>query len=128
MKYGAYLLVFGCALVAYQPECLATLAQADDDETAHQLSLADLAGYRSALSGKPTSDQARATDLPAEVKFNDLWNHPEVFQGRRVVVQGRVVRTFRQGPVGSFPPLAEVWITSAAGDPFCVVFPQPRAV
>ncbi len=42
-----------------------------------------------------------------------------------MTVRGRVVRTFRQGSVGSFPPLAEVWITSAAGNPFCAVFPQP---
>ena len=47
------------------------------------------------------------------------------FEGRRITIQGRVSRIFRQGPVGSFPPLAEVWITSPAGDPFCVVCPQP---
>ena len=30
-----------------------------------------------------------------------------------------------KGPVGTFPALVEVWITSPAGDPFCGVFPQP---
>jgi hypothetical protein len=45
-----------------------------------------------------------------------------------VTVQGWVVRVFRQGSVGSFPPLAEVWITSAVGDPFCLVFPQARLI
>ena len=64
----------------------------------------------------------------SEVKFKDLWNRPDVFRGRRVTVQGRVARIFRQGPVGSFPPLAEVWITSPAGDPFCVVFPAARSI
>lgn len=34
------------------------------------------------------------------------------------------MRIFRQGPLGTFPALAEVWITSPAGDPFCVVCPQ----
>ncbi len=127
MKHGGCLLAIVCALAAVGAECRALFADSDDDGTSHQLSLADLTGYRAALAGKPTADQARATDPPAEVKFKDLWNRPDVFQGRRVVVQGRVVRSFRQGPVGSFPPLAEVWITSPAGDPFCVVFPRPGA-
>ena len=98
----------------------------DDSQTSHQLTLADLAGYRAALSGKPTADSARASDPPVETKFKDLWNRPRCFRGRRVSVQGHVARVFRQGPVGSFPALAEVWITSPAGDPFCVVFPQPE--
>ena len=75
----------------------------DDQETSHQISLADLAGYRMALSGKPTADGAKATDPAAQVTFKDLWNRADDFRGRRVVVQGRVVRTFRQGPLGSFP-------------------------
>jgi len=58
------------------------------------------------------------------VSFKDLWNRPDAFRGRRVTVQGRVERIFRQGPVGSFPALAEVWITSPAGNPFCLVVPQ----
>jgi hypothetical protein len=98
---------------------------ADDSEIAHQLGLADLAGYRAALSGKATADDAKADDPPARVAFRDLWNRPDRFRGRRVTIEGRVLRIFRQGPVGSFPPLAEVWVTAPAGDPFCVVFPQP---
>ena len=96
----------------------------DDPETSHQLSLTDLAGYAKALSGKPTADGARETDPPLRVKFKELWNRPDRFRGRRVTVEGRVMRIFRQGPLGSFPALAEVWITSPAGDPFCVVFPR----
>jgi hypothetical protein len=90
-----------------------------------RLSLADLAGYRAALSGKPTADEARPSDPPVPVRFHDLWEHPGRFRGRRVTVQGRVERIFRQGPVGSFPALVEAWIFSKAGDPFCLVFPLP---
>jgi hypothetical protein len=110
--------------VVMAPVCWASYLD-DDLQTSHQLSLADLAGYRAALSGKPTADSARASDPPVETKFRDLWNRPDVFQGRRILVQGHVARIFRQGHFGSFPALAEVWITSPAGDPFCVVFPQP---
>jgi hypothetical protein len=72
-------------------------ARADDSESPGQLSLADLAAYRLALAGKATADNARA--------------------------DGRVERIFRQGPVGNFPALAEIWITSPAGDPFCLISP-----
>jgi hypothetical protein len=89
----------------------------------NRLSLADLAGYRAALSGRATADDARPTDRPAAVGFRELWERPDAFRGRRVAVRGRVERIFRQGPVGGFPPLAEVWILSTAGDPFCAVFP-----
>jgi hypothetical protein len=90
------------------------------------LTLADLAAYRIALSGKPTADDAGVLDPPAEVSFHDLWNRSDAYRGRRVTIQGRVERTFRQGPVGSFPALAEVWIVSPAGNPFCLVLPQER--
>jgi hypothetical protein len=102
-------------------------AIADDSETKGRLTLTDLAGYRAALSGKPTADQSRAGTPPIRVTFKDLWNHNESLRGRRVTVRGRVSRIFRQGPVGSFPSLAEVWIASPVGDPFCVVFPQPES-
>jgi len=101
---------------------------ADDFETQQQLTLVDLAGYRAALSGKATAGDARAGDPPARVVFKDLWNRPDRFRGRRVTIQGRIVRIFRQGSVGSFPPLVEVWIASPVGDPFCVVFPQPGSI
>jgi len=97
---------------------------ADDSDPPQQLTLADLAGYRAALSGNAITDDAKAADPPAPVSFKDLLNRPNAFSGRRVTVQGRVERIFRQGPVGSFPPLAEIWITSPAGDPFCLVVPQ----
>ena len=92
-----------------------------DDE----LSLADLTAYRAALSGKATADDARPSDPPARVGFRDLWERSDAHRGRRVTVQGRVERIFRQGPVGSFPPLIQVWVYSPAGDPFCLVFPSP---
>jgi hypothetical protein len=90
-----------------------------------QLSLADLAAYRTALAGTATADDARASrsSPPRRVGFRELWDHAPDWRGRRVRVQGRVARIFRQGPVGSFAPLAEVWLTSPQGDPFCVVFP-----
>jgi hypothetical protein len=124
MKLGAHFQAILLMSVILAPRCRASSLD-DNPQTSHQLSLADLGGYRAALSGKPTADDARPSDPPVQVKFKDLWNRPDVFRGRRITIQGRVARIFRQGPVGSFPPLAEVWITSPAGDPFCVVFPQP---
>jgi hypothetical protein len=106
---------------------LCAQSTSDDSEADRRLTLADLAAYRAALSGKPTADAATKPGAPPErVAFKDLWNHAETYRGHRVTIQGRISRIFRQGPVGSFPPLAEVWITSRAGDPFCVVFPQPE--
>jgi hypothetical protein len=126
MKPGGYILVIALFSIIPALQCQAT-SDDGDLQTSHQLSLADLAGYRAALAGRPTADLARASDPPVRTNFKDLWNHPDVFRGRRVTIQGHVARIFRQGPVGSFPALAEVWITSPAGDPFCVVFPQPGA-
>jgi len=85
------------------------------------LTVADLAAYRAALSG-----QRRGQEPPAVVGFRELWDHPATYQGRRVQVQGRLVRRFRQGSFGTFPPLEEAWVFSPAGDPFCLVFPAPR--
>jgi hypothetical protein len=97
---------------------------ADDDGSAHQLSLADLVKYHAALSGKVTVNDARASHTAVQVVFQDLWNRPEAFRGRRVIVEGRVQRIFRQGPIGDFPALAEIWIASPASNPFCLVVPQ----
>ena len=110
----ATVLVFGCSIVCF----------ADDSESQHQLNLADLAAYRAALSGKATGENAKTSDPPVRVGFRDLWNRPNTFRGRRVTIEGRVERIFRQGPIGSFPALAEVWIVSPAGDPFCLVVPN----
>ena len=63
----------------------------------------------------------------SSVGFRDLWKRPDAYRGRRVTVRGRLERTFRQGAVGSFPPLVEAWIFSTSGDPFCVVYPQAGA-
>lgn len=97
---------------------------ADDTDTNHQLNLADLADYRAALDGKATAQNAQADGAPRVVRFRDLWDNSQAFLGRRVTIQGRVERIFRQAAVGQFPPLAEVWIVSPAGDPFCLVFAQ----
>ncbi len=82
------------------------------------LSLADLGPYRLALETPST------TPAPARaVTFRDLWDHAATYQGERVQVVGRVVRRFRQGALGTFPPLTEIWAVNPAGDPFCLVFP-----
>jgi hypothetical protein len=96
-------------------------------EEDNRIGLADLAAYRTALSGRPTADDARASDPPARVGFRDLWQRPEAYRGRRVTVHGRLERTFRQAAVGSFPPLVEAWVFSPSGDPMCVVYPRPDA-
>jgi hypothetical protein len=97
---------------------------ADDAEPTQQLGLTDLVKYRAALMGKATADDASPADPPVYVSFRDLWNRPDVFRGRHVTTDGRVQRIFRQGPIGSFPALAEIWIVSPAGDVFCLVAPH----
>jgi hypothetical protein len=98
--------------------------QPASDAVEAQLSLSDMPAYRAALSGRPTGKDASATDPPRLVSFTDLWAHSDAWQGRRVVVQGRVARIFRQGAVGSFPPLVEAWLSTSAGDVLCIVFPE----
>jgi hypothetical protein len=82
------------------------------------LGLADLPAYREALTPNDAAKEAAP-----RVGFRDLWSHPEKYKGRRVQVEGRVVRRFRQQPIGKFPALVEAWAVSPAGDPFCLVFP-----
>jgi hypothetical protein len=121
-------LVFALTVTALVPAGLR--AEADrfgiDDqlESTPQVTLADLPAYRAALSGRSISDSAPLGDGPTEVKFQELWNQPERFRGRRVTVRGRIQRIFRQGPVGQFPALAEIWISSPVGDPCCLIGPQ----
>jgi hypothetical protein len=83
------------------------------------LGVADLAAYRAALSVNATRNVP-----PVPVTFRELWDHPATYQGRRVQVVGRVVRRFRQGSFGTFPPLEEAWAVTPASDPFCLVFPE----
>jgi hypothetical protein len=83
------------------------------------LTIADLAEYHAALNGK-------AHDPPVAVGFRELWDHPETYRGRRVQVEGRIVRRFRQGAFGTFPPLEEVWVVTPADNPLCFVFPEKR--
>lgn len=80
------------------------------------LELSDLAAYRAAIDGKPKGAATPAT-------FRQLWEHPEIYQGKRVRVEGRVARRFQQGAYGTFPPLVEAWAVTPSGDPFCLVYP-----
>lgn len=82
------------------------------------LTLGDLEAYRLALSD-------RAAGAIPSASFRDLWDRPGDHLGRKVRVSGRVARIFRQPPIGAFPALVEAWATSPAGDPFCLVFPDP---
>ena len=93
--------------------------------TEQAFGLADLPAEHAALAGKATIDGPRAADPPRPVTFRDLWDHPDDWRGRRVTVRGTVARVFRQGAVGSFPPLVEGWLSTPEGDLFCVVFPRP---
>jgi hypothetical protein len=89
-----------------------------DDRQDAGLTLADLVPYRAALEGKPAEPAVAVT-------FRALWDHAAQYQGRRVQVEGRVARRFRQDAFGEFPPLVEAWAMSPAGDPFCLVYPVP---
>ncbi len=93
--------------------------------TSDRLGLGDLATYARALKGWPTASDNPPSNRPVEVSFRDLWDHPSRYIGRRVMIRGRLERTFRQGAVGEFPPLAESWIFSKIGDPCCAVYPRP---
>ncbi len=99
-------------------------AQSGSDDLETRLGLADLAVYRAALTGKATADDAHAAEPVPPVTFHDLWDYPETWRGRRVQVQGKVVRIFRQDAIGGFPPLAEAWLSTPKGDLFCTVFPM----
>lgn len=96
---------------------LATLlaaAQAEDDGP---IGLADLAAEHAAATGRDAS-----TEPPKAVGFRALWDHPDAWRGRRVIVRGRVARVFRQAAFGNFPPLVEAWIEEPPGNLFCAVF------
>jgi hypothetical protein len=93
-------------------------AQAPPD--AFPLSLADLPAYRSAL--------ADPADAPARVAtFRDLWDRPDSFRSRRVAVEGRLARRFRQDATGQFPALVESWLATPSGDLVCAVHPDSDA-
>lgn len=98
--------------------CLAAGAQeAPAVADGSPLSLADLESYREALADPPTEP------APA-VTFRELWDRPEAFRGRRVTVEGRLVRRFRQDAIGQFPPLVEEWLATPSGDLLCIVHPE----
>jgi hypothetical protein len=111
--------VFALGLFPWFPPAAGQTGNSDD-----RLGLADLPAEHAALSGKVTIDGSNAHTPPQTVTFLDLWSHPETWRGRRVRVQGTITRIFHQGAVGSFPPLAEAWLSTPEGDLLCVVFPQ----
>lgn len=96
----------------------ATQAARGDDSP---LALADLADYRRALVARGDKEPR-----PTVVSFRELWDHPAKYQGKRIRVEGRIVRRFRQGAVGTFPPLVEAWAVTPWGEPFCWVYPAPE--
>ncbi len=99
-------------------------ARTEDDEPVSGLSLADLEAYSAALQGKGTGgNREEPSEPPRPVTFRDLWDHPETWQGRRVQVQGQVVRVFRQQAVGRFPALVEAWLSTPRKNLLCTVFP-----
>ncbi len=89
-------------------------------EAQSPLELTDLPQYRAALQ-----PPGKREIPPISVGFRDLWFHSRDYEGKRVSVEGRLIRRFRQEPFGSFPALTEAWLLSPAGDPFCVVYPAP---
>lgn len=108
MKSGRAVEWVGLSLLC----ALASLASADDTG----LTLTDIPAYRAALEHQPDGSAIPVT-------FRELWDNPKRYEGMRVRVEGHVARRFRQASFGTFPALAEVWINSPAGDPFCIVFP-----
>jgi hypothetical protein len=115
--------VFALALALFARLSPAS-GQTDKPDEGDRLGLADLPAEHAALAGKATIDGPEADAPPQSVTFRELWNHPEAWRGRRVRVQGTIARVFRQGAVGSFPPLAEAWLSTPEGDLLCLVFPQ----
>ncbi len=81
------------------------------------LSPETIAAYRDALRDSDTS--------PAQpVVFADLWNRPDVYRGRRVRIEGTIVREFRAPASGELPARVEVWFEDASRNLACAVFPD----
>lgn len=107
------------------PSSLSASASAD---ASGRLSAADLPAYLQAL-GEPIEESGSAADSAAipNPTFTELWRDPSSFRDRRIRVQGRAARRFRQDAVGDFPPLVELWLVDAGRNPICVVYPAPVA-
>jgi hypothetical protein len=72
-------------------------------------------------------DSAALDPTPATpVAFRDLWDHEDDWKGRRVTVEGRIVRRFSQPAIGPFPALTETWILTGGDNPLCLVYPVPE--
>jgi hypothetical protein len=97
--------------------CLAvTVARASDGP----LTLADVAELHEALQPVAKAESHKSAS------FRDLWDHPDLFRGKRVRVEGEVRRLFHQGATGQLPALVEVWLTSGSGDTICLLCPEAR--
>jgi hypothetical protein len=103
------------------------VAQAQPDGSDHGIGLADLPAELAALSGKSEVSGQPNSQPPPVVAFRELWDHRNKWQGSRVQVEGTIARIFRQDAVGSFPPLAEAWLSEPEGNLLCILFPQSNA-
>ncbi len=92
---------------------LVVVLSASTDNT--RLTTTDLPAYRKALEASEQEVKP--------VRFRDLWDHPELYQGHRVEVHGVVVRRFAQPAFGAFPPLTELWLRTPGDNPICLVYP-----
>ncbi len=110
-RYGARRASPWILILATVPACFA------QDRTG-PLDLTDLPALRAALEDRPVSVP------PVIASFHDLWDDPKAFMGRPVIVEGRVVRLFHQGPVGEFPAMVEIWLATPAGDVLCATCPE----
>ena len=96
---------------------------ADEFEATHELTLADLTAYGEALSDKVTASNGETSEPSQAVSLNDSRRNPTCI----AAITSRfkdVSSESLPGPGRQFSPLAEIWITSPAGDPFCLVVPQ----
>lgn len=81
---------------------------------AFDVPVARISGYKAALTETPTG---RAVP----VRFRDLWDRPKAYEGRRVQVEGRLMRQFSGPSAGELPERVESWIATESGDLICLV-------
>ncbi len=118
-------LVVGWAVASSNLDSQARAAQ-DQQTQAPRLGLDELAAYRQALQGKPAATLANDLELPVAATALMLEQNAPRYQGRRVVVEGRVARAFHQPALGDFPALVELWLTDPKGHLCCVVCPDSQ--
>lgn len=97
---------------------IATVSACFAQAGAGPLDLTDLPALRQAIEDEPPRVP------PVIATFRELWDDSKALLGRPVIVEGRVVRLFHQGPVGEFPALVEIWLATPAGDVLCATCPE----